>query len=160
MITDSEFRRTLSHFATGVTVVTSRDAQGRPQGLTVNAFCSVSLTPPLVLVCIDRRSDANPGLRETGVFNVSVLAHDQREISKRFATRGAAKFEGLTFADGDNGVPVIPGAIAVLECRLHASHEAGDHIIYVGEVTRLASHPGRPLIYHSAAYGRIEDDRV
>jgi flavin reductase (DIM6/NTAB) family NADH-FMN oxidoreductase RutF len=160
MIADAEFRRALSQFATGVTVVTTRDAEGRVRGLTVNAFSSVSLSPPLVLVCIDRRSDANAGIVATGLFNVSVLAQDQREISQRFATRGTGKFEGITLEGGDNGIPVIPGAVAVLECRVYSTHEAGDHMIYVGEVTRLTCTPRPPLVYHSSAYGRIEDDRV
>jgi 3-hydroxy-9,10-secoandrosta-1,3,5(10)-triene-9,17-dione monooxygenase reductase component len=160
MIEDSDFRRALAQFATGVTVVTTRDAMQRPLGLTVNAFCSVSLSPPLVLICIDRRSEAHAGLRETGLFNVSVLADDQREISQRFAARGTDKFEGLTLPDGTNGVPLIPGAVAWLECRLHAAHEAGDHVVYVGEVVQLSCDPRPPLVYHSSAYGRIEDDRV
>jgi 3-hydroxy-9,10-secoandrosta-1,3,5(10)-triene-9,17-dione monooxygenase reductase component len=160
MIEDSDFRRALAQFATGVTVVTTRDAVGRALGLTVNAFCSVSLDPPMVLVCIDRRAEAHSGMRETGLFNVSVLGEDQREISQRFAARGTDKFEGLTLPDGTNGLPVIPAAVAVLECRLHASHEAGDHVIYVGEVLYLSCDPRPPLVYHSSAYGRIEDDRV
>jgi flavin reductase (DIM6/NTAB) family NADH-FMN oxidoreductase RutF len=160
MIADADFRRALSQFATGVTVVTTRDASGRPAGLTVNAFCSVSLTPPLVLVCIDRRSDSHAGFRESGLFNVSVLSEDQQDLSRRFATGGAAKFDGLSLPAGANGVAVIPGAVSVLECRVHAAHEAGDHVVYVGEVTGLGGQPGRPLLYHSSAYGRIEDDRV
>jgi flavin reductase (DIM6/NTAB) family NADH-FMN oxidoreductase RutF len=158
MVTDAEFRRALGQFATGVTVVTTRDAGGRPLGLTVNAFCSVSLSPPLVLVCVDRRSEANPGLAEGRLFNVSVLAEDQQEISHRFATLGALKFEGIALPNGDNGVPVIPGALAVVECRLSAAHTAGDHTIYVGEVTRLEHRPGRPLLYHGSAYRQLDPD--
>lgn len=158
MVSESDFRHALSQFATGVTIVTTRDRSGRPLGLTVNAFCSVSLTPPLVLVCIDRRSEANAGFQETGVFNVSVLAEDQQEISRRFAARGAAKFAGPSLPAGENGVPVVEGAVAVIECRVTAAHSAGDHTIYVGEVTRLLSRPGRPLLYHSSAYQRIDPD--
>jgi flavin reductase (DIM6/NTAB) family NADH-FMN oxidoreductase RutF len=160
MIVDADFRRALGQFATGVTVVTTRTASGQPLGLTVNAFCSVSLTPPLVLICIDRRSDSHSALAESGVFNVSVLAEDQQDLSRRFAAAGPSKFEGIAFPAGDNGAPVVPGALAVLECRIQATHEGGDHLIYVGEVTRLQHTPGRPLLYHASAYGRIEDDRV
>src|SRR6478736_2026317 len=130
MTAAAEFRRALGQFATGVTVVTTRDKSGRPLGLTVNAFCSVSLTPPLVLVCIDRRSEANSGFAQSGLFNVSVLAEHQQEISRRFAAHGALKFEGDALPTGTNGIPVIPDALALVECRLVASHPAGDHTIY------------------------------
>jgi flavin reductase (DIM6/NTAB) family NADH-FMN oxidoreductase RutF len=160
MIADAEFRRALGQFATGVTVVTTRTASGRPAGLTVNSFCSVSLAPPLVLVCIDRRSDSHAALAESGVFNISVLSEDQQDVSRRFATAGPAKFEGVALPTGENGAPIVPEALAVLECRVHATHDGGDHLIYVGEVTRLQHRPGRPLLYHASAYGRIEDDRV
>jgi flavin reductase (DIM6/NTAB) family NADH-FMN oxidoreductase RutF len=156
MVSESDFRHALSQFATGVTIVTTRDGSGRPLGLTVNAFCSVSLTPPLVLVCIDRRSDAHAGFSETGLFNISVLAEDQQEISRRFALRGAVKFEGASLPAGQNGVPVVQGAVAVIECRVSAAHSAGDHMIYVGEVTRLETRAGRPLLYHGSTYRRID----
>jgi flavin reductase (DIM6/NTAB) family NADH-FMN oxidoreductase RutF len=156
MVSESEFRHALGQFATGVTVVTTRDGAGRPLGLTVNAFCSVSLTPPLVLVCIDRRSEANAGLLESGLFNVSVLSEDQAEISRRFAARGAVKFEGLALPSGTNGVTVIDAAVAVIECRVAATHAAGDHTIYVGEVTHLDARGGRPLLYHQSTYQRID----
>jgi flavin reductase (DIM6/NTAB) family NADH-FMN oxidoreductase RutF len=156
MISESLFRQTLAQFATGITVVTTRDGDGRPFGLTVNAFCSVSLDPPQVLVCIDRRSDANPGLTESGMFNVSVLSEGQQETSRRFATRGVAKFEGDTYPDGQNGLPTIPGAVALIECRVVAAHLSGDHTIYVGEVTRLECRGGLPLLYHASAYRRLD----
>jgi flavin reductase len=87
------FRRALGQLAAGVTVVTTRNGEGRPLGLTVSAFCSVSLDPPLVLVCVDNRSEANAGFRSSGVFGVSVLADRQEETSRRFAVAGPAKFE-------------------------------------------------------------------
>jgi flavin reductase (DIM6/NTAB) family NADH-FMN oxidoreductase RutF len=146
------FRRALGQFATGITVVTTRDPAGQPQGLTVNAFCSVSLEPPLVLICVDRRSEANAGLGHTALFSVSVLSEEQEEISRRFASGGPLKFEGLALAMGTSGLPLIPGALATLECRLVASYPTGDHTIYIGEVEHLSSEPGRPLIYHGSAY--------
>lgn len=150
------FRRALGQFATGVTVVTTRDASGRPLGLTVSAFCSVSLHPPLVLACIDHRSEANAGMRESGLFAVSVLAEGQEDVSRRFASPGRAKLEGFPFLEGRHGLPLVPGALAHLECRVRSFHDEGDHAVWVGEVRSLAAHPGRPLLHHAGAYGRLE----
>jgi flavin reductase (DIM6/NTAB) family NADH-FMN oxidoreductase RutF len=150
------FRRTLSRFATGVTVVTTRDRAGRPLGLTVSAFCSVSLHPPLVLVCIDHRSETNAGMRESGLFAVSVLAEDQEEVSRRFAATGRAKHEGFAFLAGRLGLPLVPGALAHLECGVRSFHDEGDHAVWVGEVKVLAERPGRPLLHHAGGYRRLE----
>jgi flavin reductase (DIM6/NTAB) family NADH-FMN oxidoreductase RutF len=150
-----QFREALGQFAAGVTVVTTRDATGRPLGLTVTAFSSVSLDPPLVLVCVDNRSEANAGFRDSGLFGVSVLAEDQEAMSKRFAAGGAAKFNGLSLQTGQTGVLLVPGAIAHVECRVTATHAGGDHTIYVGEVVALAAWPGRPLVHQGSAYRRL-----
>jgi 3-hydroxy-9,10-secoandrosta-1,3,5(10)-triene-9,17-dione monooxygenase reductase component len=152
------FRRALGQFATGVTVVTTRDAAGRPQGLTVNAFCSVSLEPPLVLVCVDQRSEVNPGLLSSRLFGVSVLAEDQEPMSRRFAEGGNEKFSGLPLLAGTSGVPLLPGALVHIECRVTTAHPGGDHTIYVGEVLRLAVSPGRPLLYHGSSYRRLDPE--
>jgi flavin reductase (DIM6/NTAB) family NADH-FMN oxidoreductase RutF len=158
----ADFRRALGQFAAGVTVVTTRDGQGRSLGLTVTAFASVSLEPPLVLVCVDHRSEAHAGFRQAGLFGVSILAEGQEEVSRRFAVGGAAKFKGLELTTGTTGVPLVPGAIAHLECRVIATHDAGDHAIYVGEVLSAQVRPGRPLVYHDRDYRRLapgEPDR-
>lgn len=146
------FRRTLGQFASGVTVVTARDAAGRPLGLTVSSFCSVSLHPPLVLVCLDRRSEANAGLDETRHFAVSILAEGQEEVSRRFAAPGRDKFDGYSFVEGRHGLPLVPGALAWIQCGVRSRHEEGDHVVWVGEVLALAAEPGRPLLYHAGAY--------
>jgi flavin reductase (DIM6/NTAB) family NADH-FMN oxidoreductase RutF len=151
----ADFRRALGQFAAGVTVVTTRDAKGRSLGLTVTAFSSVSLDPPLVLVCVDHRSEAHVGFRDAGLFGVSILAEGQEEVSRRFAAGGPAKFTGLELAKGTTGVPLIPGAVAHLECRVKATHDAGDHRIYVGEVLAVDVKPGRPLLYHDRDYRRL-----
>ena len=156
MIAPADFRRALGQFATGVTVVTTRDAAGRPFGLTVSSFCSVSLEPPLVLVCIDNRSEAHDGFEASQLFGVSVLAEGQEEWSRRFAEGGPAKFAGATLRGGHHGVALVPGALAHLECRVVSAHDAGDHTIYVGEVLALSVHPGRPLLYHARGYRRVE----
>lgn len=148
------FRQALGQFASGVTVVATLDAEGRPQGLTVSAFCSVSLDPPLVLVCVDSRSETHGGFAASQLFGVSVLAEHQQDVSQRFATLGPDK-NTFDFARGPGGAPLVPGALAQLECRLFAAHDAGDHRIYVGEVFSLAVNPGRPLLYHATGYRRL-----
>ena len=153
-IDQSAFRQALSQFASGVTVVATLDDKGRPQGLTVSSFCSVSLEPPLVLVCVDNRSETHQGFLGSRLFGVSVLAEDQQEVSQRFATLGPDKND-FAFERGSCGAPLVPRALAHIECRLHSAHEGGDHRIYVGEVIRLATNPGRPLLYHAAGYRRL-----
>jgi flavin reductase (DIM6/NTAB) family NADH-FMN oxidoreductase RutF len=152
----ASFRRALGQFAAGVTVVTTRDASGLPLGLTVSAFCSVSLHPPLVLVCVDHRADANAGMRESGLFAVNVLAEGQEAVSRRFAAPGRAKLEGFPFVDGRHGLPLVPGALAHVECRVRSFHDEGDHAVWVGEVRSLSAHPGRPLVYHAGCYRTLD----
>ena len=149
----------MGQFATGVTIETTRDASGQPLGLTVSAFCSVSLKPPLVLVCIDHRSEANRSLRESGLFAVSVLGEHQQEVSRRFAAPGAGKREGFGFAAGPHGMPLVPGAVAHVECRVRSFHDEGDHAVWVGEVLGASAHSGRPLLHHVGGYGRLDPDR-
>jgi flavin reductase (DIM6/NTAB) family NADH-FMN oxidoreductase RutF len=153
----ASFRRALGQFASGVTVVTTLDGDERPVGLTVSAFCSVSLHPPLVLVCIDHRSEANDAVRRSGLFAVSVLSEDQEAVSRRFAAPGRAKLEGFAFATGRRGLPLVPGALAHLECRVRSFHDEGDHAVWVGEVLSLAAHPGKPLVYHAGAYRALDE---
>jgi flavin reductase (DIM6/NTAB) family NADH-FMN oxidoreductase RutF len=146
------FRAALGQFASGITVVTTRDREGRPLGLTVSAFCSVSLHPPMVLVCVDARSETHAAFAESGLFGVSVLAEGQDAISERFARAGRAKFADIEMVAGERGTALVPGALAHVECALHAAHPAGDHTIYVGKVLALTVRPGRPLVYHAGAY--------
>lgn len=155
----ASFRKALGQFASGVTVVTTRDAAGHPLGLTVSAFCSVSLHPPLVLVCVDHRSETNAGMRESGLFAVNVLSEEQEGVSRRFATPGRGKLEGFAFEQGHHGLPLVPGALAHIECRVRSFHDEGDHAVWVGEVRALDAHPGRPLVYHAGAYRRLPGGR-
>jgi flavin reductase (DIM6/NTAB) family NADH-FMN oxidoreductase RutF len=154
----ASFRQALSQFASGVTVVTTRDPAGGPLGLTVTAFCSVSLSPPLVLVSVDVGSEAHAGFRDSGLFGVSVLAEGQEEVSRLFARPGPAKFRELALSAGPRGVALVPGALAHIECEVRAAHPAGDHILYVGEIVSLAVRPGRPLLYNRGGYRRLADD--
>ncbi len=157
-LSPADFKKALGQFASGVTVVTTRDAAGNPLGLTVASFCSVSIEPPLVLVCVDRRSEAVRGFAESGMFAVNVLAEGQEDVSQRFAYGGPQRFDGLG-PSGEHGLVLIPGARARLECRLHATHDAGDHLIYVGEVLRAEVEPGAPLVYHAGRYRRLHEEQ-
>lgn len=157
-VDDASFRLALSQFATGVTVVLTRDAAGAPAGLTVNSFTSVSLDPPLVLICVDRRSDAHDPLAQSGIFGVSVLGAAQEDVSRRFAWRGPEKFEGFVLEQGETGALLVPGAVAHLECAVVATHRAGDHTIFVGEIQVLRVSPGPPLLYHRGGYHRVEGE--
>ena len=152
------FRQALSQFASGITVITTRDAAGRAYGLTVSAFSSVSLDPPLVLVSVDKKSDSHPGFREGKRFAVSILAEGQEEVSRRFAWKGGDRFSG-PMLDGQLGLPLVPGALCHLECEVMSATDAGDHVIYVGHVLFAAVQPGRPLVYHRGAYRQfVEGD--
>src|SRR5262249_31527554 len=152
------FRAALSQFASGITVVTTRDAAGKPLGLTVSAFCSVSLEPPLVLVSVDERSETHEGFKASGLFAVSVLAEGQDEVSQMFARGGRKKFAAVPMQTGAHRLRLVPGALAHLECSVRAAHPAGDHTIYVGEILSLAVRAGRPLVYHRGGYRQLAGD--
>jgi len=151
------FRQVLSHFATGVTVVTTLDAARRPQGLTATAFTSVSLEPPLALVCIDKTAETYAHFAPAGVFAVNFLALDQREVSQRFAKHGGDKFSATSWRPGELGTPILAGTIGYVECRIVHSYDGGDHTIYVGEIESAAAAEGQPLLYFRHAYRQVED---
>ena len=159
-LTPTEFRTALRSFAAGVTVVTTRDREGRPSGLTASAFTSVSLTPPLVLVCVDHAATAHPDFRTHGWFAVNVLRREQESLSRRFAVSGSDKFQGLAYHDGSSGLPLLDGTLATLECRIVDAHEAGDHTIFIGLVESASISGGRPLIYFHSAYYSLTPDTV
>jgi flavin reductase (DIM6/NTAB) family NADH-FMN oxidoreductase RutF len=148
------FKEVLRHWASGVTIVTTRSDAGE-MGMTVSAFSSVSLDPPLVLVCADRKAHTHTGIAESGCFAVNVLAAGQEALSSRFATDGneAVRFDGLACRRGPTGAPWLPDALAVLDCRVVAAHDAGDHVIYVGTVEAADLELGRePLVYFDTHY--------
>ena len=153
MIEPIAFRRVLGNFATGVTVITTLDAERRPAGLTANAFSAVSLTPPLVLVCVDRTSDTHDLIARAGAFAVNVLAADQEAIARRFAEdERARRFEGIEWRSGSTGAPVLEHALAWLDCELHATADGGDHTIYIGRVRTADAREGEPLLFVRGAY--------
>ena len=157
-LTPTEFRNALRSFAAGVTVVTTRDPEGHPSGLTASAFTSVSLEPPLVLVCVDHGATAHPDFRACGRFAVNVLRREQEALSRQFAASGGDKFRGVPHHDGKSGLPLLDGALATLECRLVDAHEAGDHTIFIGEVEVASVAGGRPLVYFHGAYHSLMAD--
>lgn len=154
-----EFRHVLGHFASGVTVVTTWDADGRPTGLTASAFTSVSLEPPLILVCVDHKAQSYPALRASGRFAVNVLAVEHETLSRRFATTDADKFNGVGYHPGPLGLPLLPEALAHLECRTVHAYSGGDHTIFVGEVEAAHAHDGEPLLYFRGDYTRLDHRR-
>ena len=157
MIDPDSFRSVLGRFATGITVVTTLDRDGRDVGMTVSAFCSVSLQPPLVQVCVDHAASMYVPLQEADRFGVNILASDQEALSRRFATvNSARRFEGLGYERGENGVVLLTDALAHLEFHVVARHEAGDHAIVVGEVERAMASEGRPLLYYRGGYAQLE----
>lgn len=150
-----EFRRASGCFTTGVAILTTARADGEPVGLTVNSFTSVSLAPPLVLVCVHHGSRVLEPLLGAGRFAVNVLAAGQRELSTRFATNRTC---ALAWETGAAGVPLIPGALAVFECELSRVFDGGDHRILVGRVLHLAAGEGAPLVRYGSAYRDLEPD--
>lgn len=141
-------RDALGQFATGVTIVTTLDAAGRPVGLTANSFTSVSLEPPLVLWTLSRRSASLAAFQDAGRFAVSVLSADQHALCRRFAQRGATdRFDGVALAPSASGLPLIAGALATFECDTFDRHEAGDHLVFVGRVLHFGASTGDALIF-------------
>lgn len=150
-----EFRHVVGHFASGVTVVTTWDAEGRPTGLTASAFTSVSLDPPLVLVCIDRKAQSYPAMQGSGRFAVNILAADQEAFSKQFALSGGDKFDGIAWSTGPGGLPLISGSLAALECHTLHAYPGGDHTIFVGRVEAVQAHVAEPLLYYRGKYHQL-----
>ena len=148
-------RRTLGRFTTGVTVVTTASG-GVVHAMTANAFTSVSLDPPLVLVSVDRRTRMHALLPDTRRYGVSVLASDQERVASHFAGRPLRDPGELFEWEGE--VPFVRGAIAHVGCSLHAEHAAGDHTLYLGRVEHLDSRPGEPLVFHAGAFGRLSPE--
>lgn len=159
-VDDRSFRLACGHFATGVSIVTMRDTDGERHGLTANSFTSVSLDPPLILVCVDKRIATYPVMERAEGWMVNVLAEQQEELSRRFATPDVDKFAGLETEEGPFRAPRIGGALAYLAARAYARHDGGDHGIFVGEVTDVEYTEGEPLIFYKGMYGTPAAIRV
>lgn len=146
------FRKALGSFATGVTIITTRDPAGAPVGLTVNSFNSVSLNPPLVLWSLAETSNSLSIFRAASHWAVHVLSSDQESLSGRFARRGEDKFAGAEFEPGLGEVPLLRGCSARFQCRTAFQYEGGDHVIFVGEVLSFDRSDAAPLVFHSGRY--------
>lgn len=151
----AEFRAALGHFAAGVTVVTAKFADGQVGGITVTAFTSLSLEPPLVLICIDKRARIHDRLQVGGNFAVNILSQDQELVSRRFASSKEDPFHELGYREGFDGVPVINDTIAAVECRIVQLLPGGDHTIVIGEVEATAVHNDKPLLYFRGGYAQL-----
>ena len=148
-----DFRTSLGMFATGVTIVTARDANGKRVGLTANSFNSVSMDPPLVLWSLSRAAGSVPAFTSGSHYAINILASEHRDLAERFASRHPDRFEGLALREGVGGAPIIEGAAAVFECFNRSRYEEGDHIIFVGEVERCERRAGAsPLIFHGGRF--------
>jgi len=150
-IDDGHFRLALSHFASGVTVVTTAH-EGQLYGMTVASFASLSLHPPLVLVCIERSVKTHDAIAAAGRYGVSILSSAQADISAKFASRRDDKFDGVDLIEGALDVPLIAGALTAIECRLYDRLPGGDHTIFIGEVMNIHTTEGDPLLYFRSGY--------
>ncbi|MCF3166008.1 flavin reductase family protein [Streptomyces violaceoruber] len=155
-VAPEEFRRVLGHFASGVTVVTARDADG-PAGFACQSFASLSLDPPLVSFMVARTSTTWPRIARAGAFCVNILGAEQGALCRGFAVSGADKFAGVGYADAPaTSSPLLDSVPAWIDCRVHAVHTGGDHLIVVGRVEALgAAEEGEPLLFHRGAFGRF-----
>jgi len=153
-VDDAQFKLAMSHFASGVTVVTT-EQDGTPYGMTVAAFSSLSLHPPLVLICIEKSVRTHEAIATAGKFGVSILNQSQTDVSNRFASRSEDKFSGIATHRGTSGVPLIDGAITTLECSLREQFAGGDHSIFVGVVVAIETAEGVPLVYYRSGYREL-----
>ena len=156
-VTAEQFRNALKNWASGVSVLTTR-RDGGIRGITVSSFCSLSLDPPLILVCIDRKSPSHDLIAQQGCFAVNILRQEQQQISDMAAGRlgeGSAHLEGVSFHSEATGAPILDDSLAWLDCRLAGSHREGDHTIYVGQVEASGGREGQPLLYYSGSYRAI-----
>jgi flavin reductase (DIM6/NTAB) family NADH-FMN oxidoreductase RutF len=155
---NQDFREACARYATGITVATVTDSDGRPHGLTANSFSSVSAVPPMVLVCVDHRATAHPQFLAAPGFAINILSDQQRDVSVRFAGPADERFEGLDWHPGPHiGAPLLPGTLAWLECKTTHRIEAGDHTVFIGEVLAAdALADARPLVYFLREYRELD----
>jgi flavin reductase (DIM6/NTAB) family NADH-FMN oxidoreductase RutF len=154
-IDSATFRSVLGRFASGVTIVTTRDHAGTDHGMTASAFASVSLDPPLVLVCIAHDAALHPVIVEGNELAFSILNASQEAIARRFAEKFDDRFDGIGFTRGVTGAPIIDGALASIEVRVVHRYPGGDHTILVAEVIAATASGGDPLVYYRGGYAQL-----
>ena len=161
MLGPDDFRRVMSQFASGVTIITAWDADQRPTGLTASSFTSVSLHPPLILVCVSQKAQSYPAIKAAGRFAVNILSTGQEAVSRRIATTTNTrdeKFAGLDYRPGPLGLPILTDALAELECTVVHAYPGGDHTIFVAQVDAADSRGDlgkEPLLYFRGKYSRL-----
>ena len=156
MIDSDTFRSVLGRFASGVTIVTARDEAGTDHGMTVSAFCSLSLEPPMVLLCVDHAASMHDLLLGHPRFGISILSSGQEDVSRRFAAEEDDRFDGIAYTRGEAGVVLLDDAVAHLECAVTQHYDAGDHTVFLAAVERAAPREGRPLLYYRGGYAQLE----
>jgi flavin reductase (DIM6/NTAB) family NADH-FMN oxidoreductase RutF len=149
------FCRTCAKFATGITIATVLDAHGLPHGMTANSFTSLSLDPPLVLICVDHKARILKHFRAGAAFGINILSEQQRGHSVHFARTGHDRFDGAEWYAGQTGVPLLPGALSTMECERRQVLDVGDHAIVIGEVVHAQCSEGEPLVYFSSNYRKL-----
>ena len=155
-VSQSAFRAVLGRFASGVTVVTARDRRGRDIGMTVSAFSSLSLDPPLVLMCIDHSASVYNSLCKAPCFIANILSEGQEAIARRFAETSGNRFDGIGYERGQNGAAVLRDVLGYIECTVVERYEAGDHDIIIGSVELAEANEGKPLLYYRGGYTQLE----
>lgn len=151
------FRSVLGRFASGVTIITTRDENGLDHGMTVSAFSALSLTPPLVLACIDRSAGMHDALQRTRFFTVNILSSPQEALSRRFSdVEAEMRFDGIGYTRGPKGAPILDDVLAVIECTLVSYIDGGDHGVFIGAVETAVTEELRPLLYYRGGYAQLE----
>jgi flavin reductase (DIM6/NTAB) family NADH-FMN oxidoreductase RutF len=150
-----QFRQLIGHFATGVTVLTLTTPEGHPLGMTANSLSSVSLSPPLISVCVDREAEMHPVILQASEFVVNVLASDQEALARRFSDKHEDRFDGVGYHLSPEGLVLLDGALAHVVCAREATYPAGDHTIVLGHVVGGTTHEGHPLLYYRGGYAAL-----
>jgi 4-nitrophenol 2-monooxygenase / 4-nitrocatechol 4-monooxygenase, reductase component len=150
------FRAVLGRFSSGVTVVTLIDKEGLDCGMTVSAFCSVSLTPPLVLICVDHAASIHESMSTAENFTVNILSEGQEALARRFADPESDRFDGIGFTRGSNGSALLGDVLGYLQCSVVSRHTSGDHDVIIGQVDEASASEGRPLLYYRGGYAQLE----
>jgi len=156
-LTSAAFRDVIGHFASGVTVITT-SVDGRLHGTTANAVTSLSLEPPMLLICMRRTSETGRAVAASGAFAVNILGEGDDDLARRFAARGGDKFDGVRVSVGDHGQPLLLDALAQLVCSVTQTVEAATHVVFFASVHEATARPGHPLAYYRGKYGRLAFD--
>lgn len=155
-VSKEEFRAALGRFASGVTIITTFDEkENRPLGITVSAFSSLSLNPPLVLICVAKDAYLHDYIKAFGAFGVNVLAEGQDKLSNIFAAREVEKFKDISYSMSEMSLPLIDDALVNMECKIVSEYEGGDHTIFVGELMSVKTRDANPLLYFYGGYGKL-----